>query len=204
MKRYILSFSVLSLALVGLMAMSFMSPATSDYHKAFAKQVEGIDGSTKVLREYLGEQGILVVFSCNTCPFVVAWEDRYNDLDAYAKKHGVNMVLVNSNELFRGNEDSMSSMKKHADDLGYNMPYVMDYNHEIADLMNAKTTPHVFLFDNQMDLVYKGAIDDNYKDAGAVTKTFAKDAIKAMVTAGAAIQTPQTKAIGCSIKRMKK
>ena len=204
MKRYILSFSVLSLALVGLMAMSFMSPVASDYHKAFAKQVEGIDGSTKVLREYLGEQGILVVFSCNTCPFVVAWEDRYNDLSNYAEKHGVNMVLVNSNELFRGNEDSMSAMKKHADDMGYKMPYVMDYNHEIADLMNAKTTPHVFLFDNQMDLMYKGAIDDNYKDAGAVTKTYAKDAIKAMVTAGSTIQTPLTKAIGCSIKRMKK
>ena len=168
---------------------------------AFSEQVTNLDNETKILREYIGNNGILVVFSCNTCPFVIAWEDRYNELDAFAKEHGVNMVLVNSNEAYRSEEDSFSEMKIHAEELGYTMPYVIDHNSAIADAFGAVSTPHVFLFDGEMRLRYRGAIDDNRNKEDARIH-YAKDAIQEM-SAGQEVSTPETKAMGCSIKRKK-
>jgi len=170
---------------------------------AMAKSVKDINGQETALRSLSKQNGLLVVFSCNTCPFVVAWEDRYNALHEMCEKNNVGMVLVNSNEAFRDKEDSMEAMKQHAKDLGYTMPYVVDRNHEIADAFGARTTPHVFLFDNKLELAYRGAIDDNYKDKDGVSATYLQDALTAMV-AGEEIAPNTTKALGCSIKRMKK
>lgn len=171
--------------------------------KAFSKNITTLDGETQMLRELAGSKGTMLVFSCNTCPFVIAWEYRYNDLYELCKSKGINMVLINSNEAFRNDEDAPEAMKAHHEKMGYKMPYVIDENHQIADLLEAKTTPHVFLFDNNFNLVYQGAIDDNYKNAEEVTATYAADAVEALAN-GETIDPQRTKALGCSIKRVKK
>lgn len=197
---------ILSLVALALFAfkLSDKAPVSKvDSQKAFAQTVITLDGEDKMLRELAGDKGTLVVFSCNTCPFVLAWEGRYNALNEVCKKNGVNMVLVNSNEAFRAKEDSHENMKKHAEKEGYTMPYVMDQNHAIADLLGAKTTPHVFLCNNNFEVVYEGAIDDNHKNAAEVQHTYAADAVKALA-AGKEVSVAESKALGCSIKRVNK
>ncbi len=164
-------------------------------------KMTGVDGKSYTLENVKQKNGLLVVYSCNTCPFVIAWEDRYNDLDAMCKEKGIGMVLVNSNEAKRGGDDSMEAMSKHNKKLGYTMPYVVDEKSKLANAFGARTTPHVFLFDSEMKLVYKGAIDDNYKDKDAVSKTYLQDALKNL-SEGKPITPNSTKSIGCSIKRV--
>lgn len=166
-----------------------------------------IDGQEWSLVDMAGENGILVIFSCNTCPFVVGregksegWEDRYNPLASFARAKGIGTVLVNSNEAKRKGDDSLTEMKKHAVDEGYVMPYVVDANHKLADAFGARTTPHVYLFDGEFRLVYRGAIDDNVNDASEVENRYVEDAITRLVS-DKKIKPDVTKAIGCSIKR---
>jgi hypothetical protein len=111
------------------------------------------------------------------------------------------MVLVNSNEAKREAGDSFEDMRTHYKEHNYNSHYVLDQNSVLADAFGARTTPHVFLFDKNNKLVYKGAIDDNVDDPKAVTKTWLKDALKAM-SSGKAIDPPTTRNLGCSIKRV--
>ena len=157
---------------------------------------------TTSLESLKGENGLLVVFSCNTCPFVIAWEDRYNELNELAEENGIKMVLVNSNEAKRSGDDAPGKMIEHARKNNYSMPYVIDNNHKIADAWGAKTTPHVFLFDKDFTLVYEGAIDDNYKDKNAVENTYCNDALNEL-GAGEEISVKTSPAKGCSIKRVK-
>jgi len=164
-------------------------------------KLELLDGSTKMLREFGKQNGTLVIFSCNTCPFVVAWENRYNEIYSFCEQNNIGMVLVNSNEAKRKNDDSPEEMKKHAKELGYKAPYVIDNKSTLANHFGAATTPHVFLFNNQFNLVYKGAIDDNSKNRDAVTQPYLMNALNQLLK-GEKISTPQTKAVGCSIKRV--
>ncbi len=166
-------------------------------------QMDAIDGSSKSLDDLKGENGICVIFSCNTCPYVIAWEDRYNELEAMCKKNKVGFVLVNSNEAKREGADSLEKMKEHAEEKSYNQyAYLEDENHVLADAFGATKTPDVFLFNNKMELVYKGAIDDNMKEKDNVAEPYLKNAVKAMI-AGEKANPNTTKAIGCSIKRIK-
>ena len=149
------------------------------------------------------KKGLLVIYSCNTCPWVVAWEDRYNELYKECANEGIGFVLVNSNEAKREGADSMEEMKAHAKEKGYfNFAYVVDENHVLADAFGATKTPDVFLFNEEMKLVYKGAIDDNSKDKNAVEEPYLMNAVKAL-SAGKEINPATTKALGCSIKRIK-
>jgi hypothetical protein len=149
-----------------------------------------------------------VVFSCNTCPFVVGngtksdgWEGRYNSTYQVAERMGIGMVLVNSNEAKRDNHDSMEAMQEHAKAEGYSMPYLLDKAHQVADAFGALKTPHVYLFDKDMTLVYRGSLDDNVSDASAVEANYILDAMTAMKR-GKKCDVAETKAIGCSIKRV--
>lgn len=145
--------------------------------------------------------GTLVIFSCNTCPFVIAWEDRYPDLKKLADQNKIGFALVNSNAAKRSGDDSKENMKAHASEKGYsNIPYLIDKNSMLANAFGAKTTPHVFLFDNEWKLVYEGAIDDNYKDAKMVEQPYLNNALENLAN-GKDIDPNDTKAIGCSIKR---
>ena len=164
-------------------------------------KVEDISGRTLTLSEVAGENGLLVVFSCNTCPWVMKWEDRYPDMNRIAKANKIGMILLNPNEDYRSRGDGMDDMIKHARKSGYDMPYALDKNHQLADAFGASRTPHVYLFNKNLELVYVGAIDDNANDASAVKEYYIKNAMEEMV-AGQSIATPNTKSLGCTIKRI--
>ena len=164
-------------------------------------KMTGTDGTETTLSELAKSGGICVIFSCNTCPYVVAWEDRYNELEELCNQYQVGFVLVNSNEAKRDGADSMAEMIEHAKEKTYNnFAYVEDTNHVLADAFGATKTPDVFLFDSNMTLVYKGAIDDDMKDKSNVKEAYLKNALTSMVSAEK-IDPATTKAIGCSIKR---
>ena len=158
-----------------------------------------ISGKNITLANAKGDVGTLVVFSCNTCPWVIRWEDRYVSLaNTYVQK-GIGMVVVNSNAARFGGEDSLEEMLEHAKNNGYNFPYAQDPESELASAFGATKTPHIYLFDGDDKLVYRGAIDDNAKNAKKVDVPFLANAIDALL-AGNPINPQTTKALGCSIK----
>lgn len=171
-------------------------------------KMEATDGNSYSFQDIKGENGTLVVFSCNTCPFVVGskdsegWDGRYNDVLAACEKNNVGMVLVNSNEAKRENGDSMDDMKAYAKERGVKATYVLDKDHVVADAFGARTTPHIFLFGKDDKLAYKGAIDDNVGSASDVKEQWLDDALKALA-AGKKIDPSETRNSGCSIKRIK-
>lgn len=166
--------------------------------KQVLKDVSGYELQLKTLAE---ENGLLVIFSCNTCPYVVAWEDRYNDIAEQCKANNIGLVVVNSNEAKRDDADSYEAMQKKAKAMKYKFYYAVDTNHELADAFGATKTPDVFLFNGDLELVYKGAIDDS-KEIGEVEEPYLMNAMANMIS-GTEINPNSTKAIGCSIKRIK-
>jgi hypothetical protein len=170
-------------------------------------KMAGTDDNTYTLNDLTGKKGLIVVFSCNTCPFVVGsenfagWEGQYNDLYKIASESGIGFVLVNSNEGKRSNDDSMAAMKMHAKEKGYAMPYVVDENSALANAFGAKTTPHVYFFNEKMELIYQGAIDNTVDGKRKEDKTYLKTAIRNHVS-GQTITENTTPPRGCSIKRV--
>ncbi len=148
----------------------------------------------------VGKNGLLVMFSCNTCPFVIKNESVTKKTMQYASAHNVGMVIINSNEAKRDGDDSYAEMKKYGMKQRYTVPYVADDNAKVADLFGANHTPEVFLFDKTGKLVYKGAMNDNPSDPSGYKIMYINDAIDALV-AGKEVTTKTTKSIGCSIKR---
>ena len=162
-------------------------------------ELADISGKNITLATAKGDAGTLVVFSCNTCPWVIRWEDRYVSLaNTYAQK-GIGMIAVNSNAARFGGEDSLEEMLEHAKNNGYNFPYAQDPESELASAFGATKTPHIYLFNADDKLVYRGAIDDNAKNAKKVDEPFLANAIDALL-AGNPINPQTTKALGCSIK----
>ena len=162
-------------------------------------ELADISGKNITLANAKGDAGTLVVFSCNTCPWVIRWEDRYVSLaNTYAQK-GIGMIAVNSNAARFGGEDSLEEMVEHAKNNGYNFPYAQDPESELATAFGATKTPHIYLFNGDDKLVYRGAIDDNAKNAKKVDVPFLANAIDALL-AGNPISPQTTKALGCSIK----
>ena len=158
-----------------------------------------ISGQDVSLNDAKGKNGLLVIFSCNTCPWVIAWEDRYVELADTYKDKGVGIVAINSNETKFENVDSMEEMQEHAQENGYNFYYTMDEKSNLARAFGATRTPHIYLFDKKDKLVYRGAIDNNARKPDKVENTYLADAIDNML-AGSAIDPAATKALGCAIK----
>ncbi|MDG2139560.1 MAG: thioredoxin family protein [Flavobacteriales bacterium] len=152
------------------------------------------------LESMKAQNGLIVIFTCNTCPFVVMWEDRYKLIEKIAKENNLGLAYVNSNYKKRDGDDSFEEMKKHAKKMQYSYPYLLDEKSRLANAFGAKTTPHVFLFNSADELVYKGSIDDNHKDINQVKKFYLKDAIKQLTT-GKRVFPSETEPVGCSIKR---
>ena len=158
-----------------------------------------ISGNQITLNEIKGENGTLIIFSCNTCPWVIRWEDRYVEIaNSYLQK-GIGMIAINSNVARFNGDDSLYKMKKHAKEKKYNFPYAQDPKAKLAYAFGATKTPHVYLFNDKENLVYRGAIDDNARDADAVEEPFLSNAIDQLL-AGRKIKKTTSKAIGCSIK----
>ena len=157
-------------------------------------------GETEVsLSSSMGEAGLVVIFSCNTCPWVIAWEDRYVTLaEAFIPK-GFGVIAINSNEASRNRGDNFDDMTTHAEENGYNFTYALDEGARLATEFGASRTPHVFVFNAGGTLVYRGAIDDNARQPELVENEYLSDALNAIL-AGQAIVQNSTKALGCTIK----
>ena len=164
-------------------------------------KMEAVSGGEVNLNMIKTSQGTLVMFSCNTCPYVVKAQDRTIEMIRYAVASGIGMIIINSNEAQRDNDDSRKAMKEYANTQGYKVPYVIDKNSVLADAFGATRTPEVFLFDGNGKLVYKGAMEDNPSNPSESKEIFLKAAINNMV-AGKPINPASTKSIGCSIKRL--
>ena len=161
--------------------------------------LKNIDGNDTSLDKLKKSNGILVVFSCNTCPWVIRWQDRYNILSAFSRKNDIGFVAVNSNARLHESVDSMDEMIYHATTNEYGFPYVLDKDAKLAKAFGAMKTPHVYLFNSDNKLVYTGAIDDNAKSAKKVKNNYLMDAVRALGT-NKKIKISETKALGCSIK----
>ena len=146
--------------------------------------------------------GLLVVFSCNTCPYVKAWETRYLKVAEVAKINEIGMIALNPNEAMRSDRESLSEMKKIAAGMKYTFPYVVDSNHAMADVFGATKTPHIYLFSADGILVYRGVIDDNSGNEKEVKHHYLINALNELGS-GKDLSTKESKALGCSIKRTK-
>ena len=182
--------------------MTFISAAELEIGSTMPKMdhaLKDISGRTMTLSDMKGDAGTLVIFSCHTCPWVVRWEDRYVSLaDEYIPR-GIGMIAVNSNAARFSGDDSIEEMISHARENNYNFPYAQDPGSELAAAFGATKTPHIYLFDGSDKLVYRGAIDDNAKDALKVDVPYLANAMNAMLSGGK-IDPVSTKALGCSIK----
>ncbi len=164
-------------------------------------KMKDISGTDVSLKDAQTSKGLLVMFSCNTCPYVIKNQSRTNEVCKYAQGNGIGVAILNSNEAKRSEDDSYEDMKAYAKAQGYNWYYLVDKNSSLADAFGANRTPECFLFDGNGKLVYHGAIDDSPSDAGAVSRKHLLSAIDEM-NAGKEVSVKQSKSVGCTIKRL--
>jgi hypothetical protein len=162
-------------------------------------KMKNVDGRELALAESTGPKGLLVVFTCNHCPWAQAWEARVVALGNEYRSKGVGVVAVNANDPSAYPEDDYGPMQERAKAKGYEFPYVVDATSGVARAFSATRTPEAYLFDARGKLVYTGAIDDNAQEPAAVTSRYLKDALDAVV-GGTPVPLARTKALGCSIK----
>lgn len=165
------------------------------------QSLRDISGKQVTAGTAMGTKGLLVMFSCNTCPYVMRNQARTRQLAKLAKENGIGVLLLNSNEGGRQDGDSYDDMKSYATRQGYDFYYALDAGSRLADAYGASRTPEIFLFDSGGHLKYKGAIDDNPSDASAVKRRHAQEAISEMV-AGREITVKESRSVGCGIKRL--
>jgi len=164
-------------------------------------RMKDVSGKDVSLKDAKTSKGLLVMFSCNTCPYVIKNQGRTYEACKYAQGNGIGVAILNSNEAKRGDDDSYNDMKAYAKEQGYNWYYLVDQNSALADAFGANRTPECFLFDGDGKLVYHGAIDDNPSDASAVSRKHLITAIDEM-KAGKDVTVKESKSVGCSIKRL--
>ena len=194
-------FAVLAVGSLATMAFTFSDilPIGSKMPMADSK-MKDISGKEVAMQDAKKENGVLVMFSCNTCPYVIKNQERTVEISKYAGKNNIGVIIINSNEAQRGDDDSFDAMKSYAKGQGYKWNYVVDKNNVVADAFGATRTPECFLFDKDLKLTYHGAIDDNPSDATSVSRSHLKVAIDEMA-AGKAITITESRSVGCTIKR---
>lgn len=165
--------------------------------------LKNIDGTTVSLSDYANEKGIMVIFSCNPCPYVQAYEDRMIALHNEFAPQGVPVVYINPNDPVQSPADSFEEMKKRAAEKNFPFPYLVDEGQQVYPAYGATRTPEIFLLKNEGNgrfvVVYTGTVDDNYQDPAAVTAPYAANAVRALL-AGNNPDPATTVAIGCTIK----
>lgn len=201
MKKILFSaLPVAAIAVLSLQAVNDPLPIGSSLPSPEAK-MKDISGKEVSFKDAMKKNGLLVMFSCNTCPVVGKYQSRTLETAKFAVDNGVGVIVLNSNEATRGDGESFDDMKDYGKDQGYQFSYVLDKNSAMADAFGATRTPEVFLFDKSGKLTYHGAIDDNANDPEEVTRKHAKIAIEEMI-AGKNVSTTKTRFVGCGIKRL--
>jgi len=165
-------------------------------------KLENIDGNFVSLSDFKDAKGFIVVFTCNSCPYAVAYEDRVEALNKKYATQGYPVIAIMPNNVNTKPGDSMEAMQKRAKEKGFTFPYLMDADQSIYPQYGATKTPHIYVLEATSKgpvVQYIGAIDDNYKDATLVKTKYVEAAVDALLS-GTSIEVNKTKAIGCSIK----
>lgn len=165
-------------------------------------KLKNVDGKIVSMADFKEAKGFIVIFSCNSCPYVIAYEDRMNDLDKKYAPLGFPVIAINPNNPEISPGDSFKKMQERAKEKGFTFPYVFDEKQEVFPKYGATRTPHVYLLEktDKGNIVrYIGAIDDNYKDAASVKVKFLENAVDALLEKRE-VPVKTTKAIGCTIK----
>lgn len=201
MKQMIIMFTITMLAIPAAFSQGYnVGDKAADF------KLRNVDGKFVSLSDYPDAKGFTVIFTCNHCPYAIAYQDRIIDLDKKYKPLGYPVIAINPNDPEINPDDSYDKMIERAKEKGFTFPYLFDETQEVYPKFGAKRTPHVYVVQkNGKDLVvrYIGAIDDNYQDASQVTAPYLANALDALL-AGRAPEPDFTKAIGCSIKAVEK
>jgi hypothetical protein len=163
-------------------------------------RVKDVSGKTISLGQAKGAGGLLVMFTCNTCPYVIRNQGRTKEVCAYAGDRQLGVVLLNANEGDRNGGNSFEEMQAYARAQGYSWYYALDEKSVLADAFGASRTPECYLFDKNGKLVYHGAIDDSPGDPNQVKRHHLQIAIDEML-AGKEVSVKETRSVGCSINR---
>jgi len=174
-------------------------PIGADMPRADIK-MKDVSGSLISLKEAATQHGLLVMFSCNTCPYVIKNQGRTKAVCNFAKEQGLGVIILNSNEGGRSNGESLAEMQAYARQQDYKWYYALDSDNVLADAFGANRTPECFLFNKDGKLVYHGAIDDSPADIGQVKRTHLKQAITEMLQGGD-VSVKESRSVGCSIQR---
>lgn len=158
-----------------------------------------VEGRTYGLSDFSDQSVLVVLFSCNHCPYVQAYEERLMAVQRDYADRDVQLVAINSNEDTHHPEDSFENMVKRAKAQGYNFPYLRDASQAIAQAYGATHTPQIFVFDRDRRLRYTGKIDNNWQNPQAVTRRYLREALDALLREAEPAE-PTTHAIGCTIK----
>jgi len=159
----------------------------------------GTDGKKYSLKSFAGHKCLVVVFACNHCPYVQAYEERVIAFQSGYAPKGAQLVSINSNETVNYPEDDFEEMVKRSKQQGFNFPYLRDDDQAVAEMFGATHTPEFFVFDQQRILRYHGKMDDNYQNSGAVKVHLVRDAVDAILS-GKEVKEMETYSIGCTIK----
>lgn len=159
----------------------------------------GTDGNIYSSESFTDKKILIVIFSCNHCPYVQAYEQRIIELQNEFNENSVQIVAISSNDAVKYPEDSFDEMKKRAESKNFNFPYLYDQSQEIAKVFGATHTPQVFLFNSEKKLKYEGKIDDNWQEPELVNSRYLRDAILEVLN-GKDVSVPETFSIGCTIK----
>ncbi|MEQ8926011.1 MAG: thioredoxin family protein [Fulvivirga sp.] len=192
------------LLLVSMLVLFFAGAPKAGYELGSVVEdftLKNVNGKEITLSEY-GDNGAIVIFDCNTCPYSKAYLERIKELDAMYSPKGYPVVAVNSNDPEKSPGDTFEKMVEYADENEYKHAYLYDEDQSVAKAFGATNTPHVFVIkkeDDKLVLKYIGAIDNNTRDAAAADKKYVQDAVDALLD-GKNPETTKTKAIGCTIK----
>lgn len=165
-------------------------------------KLENIDGTMVSLSDFEDAKGFIITFTCNTCPYAIAYEERVEALNKKYASKGYPVIAIMPNNITIKPGDNMEAMQKRAKEKGFTFPYLIDAEQDIYPQYGATKTPHIYVLQKTKKgniVKYIGAIDDNFQDANAVKTKYVKDAVNALLQ-GNEIKVKETKAIGCSIK----
>ncbi len=194
---------LVAIALVSVVCMSFIYGDTLNIGDALPKadvKMKDVSGKEISMQMAKKENGLLVMFSCNTCPYVIKYQARAQEICAYALKMNYGVVVINSNEAKRTDDDSFDAMKQYYKEQKYNWYYAIDANSTIADAFGAMRTPECFLFDKNLKLAYHGAIDNNPAGETMDPRNHLQIAIDEL-SAGKEVNVKTSRSVGCTIKR---
>ncbi|TBN05594.1 thioredoxin family protein [Hyunsoonleella flava] len=165
-------------------------------------KLKNINGDFVSLADYKDAKGFIITFTCNTCPYAIAYEDRIIALDKKYASKGYPVIAINPNNPNTKPGDSFEAMQQRAKEKGFTFPYLVDEGQKVYPKFGATKTPHNYVVKKTkkgMVVKYIGAIDDSSRNPDAVQETYLEDAVDALID-GKEIKLKKTKAIGCSIK----